>query len=217
MVADFKTDYVNADTANDRARVAASYGFVHIVDYLKSPECSPAFKNTLKTKGSGSHSFWVHPQMIAHCEALAAQGKQADAPVMPENVRSVDNQKPYEVMECTSPAPGTWKAIQRQMNWCNSACKDAQGATARRALLEEFAATKRQITTRIHNDQRCVTLQRRALCQAFKKGGEKAAKEYLKTIAPELADARTRMDFAAKTLEVLQQRSGDISMRRAPT
>ena len=81
--------------------------------------------------GKGSHAVWVNEQMKSLALARAIE--------MPENLRNNPAQKAWEIVLPYNPASGTWKAIQKQAEWCAMSVETSSMA------LEQEAERKRRI------------------------------------------------------------------------
>ncbi len=198
MASENKTHYVVADTIQARAEVMRDKGYVPLDEYLQSSRRHAAFGEGLKSKGKGGHSFWVNPDMIDTCMEL--QQARKPLPEVPENLRSADFQKPWEIMICTSPGSGTWKAIQRQMNWCNETVGAYEANGSAQDITRQFRENKRDLTQALRDRK----LYKHSLSQEFKKAGRDAAQKYLDSILPEMHKLDQRIQTARQTVQHLR-------------
>lgn len=160
--------------------------------------------------GNGGHHWWVNKDIEAFFEGQNV--------ALPPNLASASTieQKPGAVVLTT---PGcnrfTWERIVKQINWAEDEKSRLQGrsqqSSAMHALKQEIRENIRSMT----EDRRALCLQRRALCQAFKKGGVRAAVQYLGEIAPQLNQTQTRIGLAEQAVAVLRQRTGNTRAMQA--
>jgi hypothetical protein len=160
--------------------------------------------------GKGGHQHWRHKDVYE--SAVARKVK------LPQNLAGISTveKTPGEITLSTGCKPYTWEGIVKQINWAaeeyvaNDPAALSAERESRRAIMDELRKNIRST----QEERRSLSLQRRALCQAFKEGGMKGAVKYLENIGPELQKAEKRVNAGQIAIDILRQRAEGV--RGAP-
>lgn len=158
--------------------------------------------------GKGDHQTWTNPLLAAY-----AKHHNIHIPQNMWNIRTSEQPIGYESVDMggKSGLKGSWGGTVSRNEWITQAI---ERKTKTDLALKEIQQEARGLT----EDRREKTLLQRRLCQKFKEAGVKGAQEFLKEIKPELNEIADRIEYRQVAIqaarEVMQQRAGDISMRK---